>query len=62
MQESYTDLIRQLDDVNMQLRFIEEDIQEAGYVTRDQLKERSELTKRSVEIAAKFPDVVSNKG
>lgn len=62
MQESYSDLIRQLDEVNMALQFIELDIQDAGFATRSQMKERAELTKKSVEIAAKFPDSISNKG
>lgn len=62
MTERYEDLVRQLNSINMELQFLEQDIADVGYATREQLKQRSELTKQSVDIAAKFPDVVGNKG
>ncbi len=57
---SLADDIRELDEVNMLLQFIERDILDAGFPTREQLDERSELTKKAVEIVSRIPDVIGN--
>lgn len=60
MTRSLTDIMREFEECNAELQFLNFEIQHSDSITREQYREKERITKKIAKLADEMPSIIGN--